>query len=265
MKVAIICISVLIVASGTPLAQGVVDGFFKGKNNADIALSLAFDNSSKYFAGTNKIDLKRSLFSVGVFGEYGLTEKWDIIASLPVINGKPQDATIFTKYEAARIKLKSASLSIIPAVGVSFPASNYNTETGQAIGQRATRIQPKLVVQLALKNGLFFQAQSGYNYALSPVTSSVPFSFKTGFSKGRIYMDAWFDFQQGFGIKDYQGSVPFDSFRELVVSYTKIGGVFYFAINKHWGTFINGSQVLRGRNTPVATTIGTGVVYRIVK
>ena len=215
--------------------------------------------------GHTRSTFKRSLFSVGVFGEYGLTEKWDIIASVPVINGKPQDATIFTKYEAARIKLKSASLSIIPAVGVSFPASNYNTETGQAIGQRATRIQPKLVVQLALKNGLFFQAQSGYNYALSPVTSSVPLSFKTGFSKGRIYIDGWFDFQQGFGNKDYQGSVPFDSFRELVVSYTKIGGVFYFAINKHWGTFINGSQVLKGRNTPVATTIGTGVVYRIVK
>ena len=264
MRVFFIFISVLVVA-GTSYPQGVVDGFFKGKNNADLALSLAFENSSKYFAGTNKIDYNRTLFSLGVFGEYGFTEKWDIIASLPVINGKPQDASMFTKYEAARIKLKTAQLSIIPAVGMSFPASNYNTENGQAIGQRATRIQPKLVVQLALKNGLFFQVQSGYNYALSPVTSSVPVSFKTGFSKGRIYMDAWFDFQQGFGNKDYQGSEPFDSFRELVVSYTKIGCVFYFAINKHWGTFINGSQVLSGRNTPVATTIGTGVVYRIVK
>lgn len=250
---------------GTPYAQGVIDGFFKGKNNADVALSFAFENSNKYFAGTNKIDLKRSLFSIGAFGEYGLTDKWDIIASLPVINGKPQDASIFTKYEIAKIKIKSASLSLIPAVGISFPASNYNTESGQAIGQRATRIQPKFVVQLALKNGLFFQAQSGYNYALTPVTSSVPFSFKTGFSKGRFYMDAWLDIQEGFGNKDYQGSVPFASFRELVVSYTKIGGVFYVAINKHWGTFISGAQVLNGRNTPVATTIGTGVVYRIVK
>ena len=40
MKATIICISVLIIA-GTSFAQGVVDGFFKGKNNADIALSFA--------------------------------------------------------------------------------------------------------------------------------------------------------------------------------------------------------------------------------
>ncbi len=246
-------------------AQGLIDGFFKGKGNLDLAFSANYQRSTEYFAGYNKIKYERNILSISAFGEYGVTNRWDVIANIPVINGKFQDGAVFTKYELIQAKIKGKKLSVIPAVGVSFPLSNYNTESGQAIGQRATVIAPKLVVQQELPKGMFIQAQSGYNYAIDPVVSSIPFSIKWGASFGKdysFYTDLWYDHQTGLGDKDYKGDIPLGSFRELVVSYNRVGGVFFKQFNK-LGAFVNYSYTINGRNTGQAIGVGMGIVVKL--
>lgn len=240
-------------------SQGNVDGFFKGKNVCDVALSGAYQHSDKYVRGESTvINYTRDLTVFNLFAEYGITDKFDAFVNIPFINGSFQDMSIFAKYKVASIK----NLDIIPAAGVSFPLSNYTTQSGQAIGQRATIIQPKLVLQWKYK-GYFIQAQGGYNYALDPVPSSVPASVKVGWGGAKIYTDLWFDYQYGIGGEDYfSNSVDF---RELGVSYQKVGGVFFYSFTPKIGAFVNYSYIFAGRNTGLAYTFGAGIVYKIKK
>ena len=244
-------------------SQGLIDGYFKGKGNADVAVSAFYQTSQNFFAGTNKIKLSRNIFSLGAFAEYGITPKWDVIANIPFINGQLQDGAIATKYELIKTQIGGRDFSVIPALAISFPLSNYATETSQAVGQRATVFAPKLVLQHNLPGGLFLQIQGGYNYALSPVASSLPISAKIGGSFGKLYADVWFDFQQGFGDKDYLGTVPYNSFREFVVNHQRVGGVFYYGLKEKLGAFINYSYTFNGRNTAEAIGVGTGVVFKL--
>lgn len=240
--------------------QGVLDGYFKGKGNLDLAISGFHQSSQDFFAGTDKVVIPRDITSFGVFAQYGITPKWDAVINIPIINNQLQDISIATKYELIQTKVGGKGLSIIPALIFATPISDYKTNTAQAIGQKATIISPRLIVQQNLLGNLFLQVQAGYNYAVSPVVSSVPFSAKLGGSFGKLYMDFWFDYQNGLGDIDYP--VSGDLFRELTVSHNRIGGVFYYGLKDNLGAFVNYSYTINGRNTSQALGVGTGIVLK---
>lgn len=242
-------------------AQGAIDGFLKGRGNLDMALTGAYQHSTKYYDGLGLYDYERSLTIINLFGEFGITDNWDVLASIPMINWQFQDAGIHTKY-GFNLKVGKSNLRLIPAGGISFPISKYEPHTGQAIGQRATQIQPRMVVQFDGKRGYFIQAQGGYNYALDPVPSSMPLSAKIGIYRSKIYADVWLDYQKGIGGKAWHVD-PISSFRELFVTHTRVGGVFYYAPKPTYGFFINGSYVLDGVNIGKAITLGAGFVYKL--
>mgnify|MGYP000515942105 CR=1 FL=1 len=250
-------LTALLAFSLNSTAQGVVDGFFKGKGVLDLAAGLAFENASEYYA-LNKIEYGRSLFIVNTFGEYGITDKWDAIASVPLINGKLQDASLFTKYELVKFK----GLSIIPAVGISFPLSNYNTETSQAIGQRATNLQGKMVLQYKANSPWFIQAQATYQNTLDPVPHAYGWSTKIGYGKGKWYADLWYDQQISTGDATFLGSIPYNTFRELGVDYQRIGGVVYYQFKPKFGISLAASRVVNGRNIGEASIVGVSGVWK---
>jgi hypothetical protein len=252
----------IIFITNLSLAQGPVDGYLKGKGNLDLALSGFYQHSEKFYSGLGLINYQRTLSGATLFGEYGITESADAIVSIPFINGAFQDAAIFIKYRLFRKQLGDGfPLTIMPAFGASFPISNYPTQTGQSIGQRAVQIQPKLVLQFNTKPGIFIQAQSGYNYTLDPVPSSIPFSAKIGYAGKKLYSDFWFDYQKGLGDIIWSGGASID-FRTLHVSYSKIGGVIYYGIKPKIGIFVNGSYILSGINIGKAYSVGAGLVYK---
>lgn len=243
-------------------AQGPLDGYFKGKKNLDVALSGFYQHSEKYFGATT-FNYQRTLSGASIFGEYGVLDNLDIVATVPFINGKFQDAGIYFKYGIPfNRSAKERRIRIIPAAGISFPVSDYETQTGQSIGQKAILIQPKLIVQMNFNHGIFVQAQSGYNYAISPVISSVPFSVKFGWAGNRWYTDLWYDLQHSFGDELWIGGVSQD-FRTLPVSSQKMGGVIFYSLKPKWGVFVNGSYIFTGRNIGNAWSVGTGVVYKM--
>lgn len=242
-------------------AQGNVDGFFKSKGELDIAFSASYSASKIYFSSVGPINFERNQAILGLYGTYGITDKWNVILNLPMINFKPQDAAIFTKYKLVDVKGNKGEFTLAPAIGVSFPISNYRFQSGQAIGQQATQIQPKIVLQYKHKSNLFIQAQGGYNYAFDPVPSSVSVSVKLGYIYKAWYFDAWFDYQYGIGGEDYGLIKP--DFRKLGVSYNKIGGVIYRNIGEKWGVFINGSYIISGRNIGQAYAVSAGFVFKL--
>lgn len=256
----LIAVVTLLVYSFTTSAQGLLDGYNKGKGNLDIATSAFFQTSDIFIGGNgNEFNISRDILSIGAFGAFGITDRWDVIANIPLINGQLQDFGVGTKYKLLNTKIGGKSLSVFPAVTFSFPLSNYETQSTQAVGQRATVLSPRIIIQQNLPAGLFLQIQGGYNYALTPVVSSIPLSTKIGGAYGKFYFDVWYDYQKAEGGIDYPTS---DSFRTLGVDHQRFGGVFYYQIKKKYGLFANYSYTYAGRNTGKALGFGAGAVFK---
>ncbi len=267
MKVSII-VALSLMFTVKSFGQGRVDGFFKGKGNLDIALGANFEVNPQYYAGTNLIDLSRNIFSASAFFAYGIIDKLDVNVSVPFVsvNGVEssiQDPAIFLKYKIANINLGSSTrIELIMAGGFSSNITDYQTGGGSAIGQQAKTIDARPVIQIYLPKGIFATLQGGYNYKFDPVPHAVPFAAKIGMAKAKWYADIWYDGQYGIGGFDYQGTPTPPSFRELGVSYHKIGGTFYKPINQKSGWFAGLSYVLAGRNFSKGVSGNIGYVYK---
>ena len=127
------------------IGQGNVDGFFKSKGELDVGLSSSFGNSTRYFTGNNLIAYDRNQLILSAYANYGLSNRFNLIISLPVINFKFQDAAVFAKLKLIQKNISKGEISLFPSVGITFPTNKYETESGQSIGQRATILQPKLI------------------------------------------------------------------------------------------------------------------------
>ena len=211
------CLSFFLLLSCPGFTQGNVDGFFKPKGDLDVAISGTYVYSRIYFAGVSPVFYKRDQSIIGLYAVYGLSDKWNLVASLPVINFTPQDLSLYAKYKLYFRKFNDGEVTIAPTFGISVPAWNYNTESGQSIGQQALTAQPKLVVQFKHVQNWFFQAQTGYNYSLNSVPSAYVASCKIGFIYKNWYFDAWYDDQGAIRGKDWR-SGGWNSFRDVGVS-----------------------------------------------
>ena len=266
MKIKFILFCLLGIYSFEGIAQGRVDGFFKGKGNLDLVLGGGYESNPNYFAGTNKVALQRTVTIYNTFLAYGITDKLDVNVSLPYVdvNGVEsdfQDYSIFLKHKVYDKKRWTISL----AGGFSSNVGDYQTEGGNAIGQKAKTVDGRLVVHHFAKNGIFFTGQTGYSYKGDPVPNSIPLTIKTGLAKSKYYFDVWYDFQHGIGGLDYRGTPTPATFRQLGVSYHKIGGTFYKPIFKHLGAYVGASYVLVGRNVSQGFGVNGGLVLKYSK
>lgn len=243
------------------ISQGAVDGFFKGKKVLDLAFSMSYQTADEYFGNAGKFDYKRDLYMASVFAEYGISNKFDLIATIPYIGDKLQDGGIYAKYKVADFGFLKQRISIIPALGFTSPLSSYNTQSGRAIGQRATQFHGHLVIQTTLPVGFYWQVQGAYHYALDPVPSSYTFSSKLMYTYGKLYTDIWYEYQKGLGTNTYPTAGV--DFRTLTVDYQKVGGVVFYTLKNNWGAFINGSYIFTGLDTFLATTVSIGFTKKI--
>ncbi|MFK8037830.1 MAG: hypothetical protein AB8B74_06040 [Crocinitomicaceae bacterium] len=263
----LIAITFLMITSWS-FGQGRVDGFFKGKGNLDIALGSNFEANPNYYAGTKLIKLQRNVLSASAFFAYGITNKLDVNVSIPYVNVNGveagiQDPALFLKYKITSVAIASSlKLDVILAGGFSSNITDYQTGGGSALGQQAKTIDIRPVINVLHNSGVFATFQGGYNYKFDPVPHAIPFAAKIGMAKANWYADIWYDGQHGIGGFDYQGTPSPPSFRELGVSYHKIGGTFYKPINQKLGWFAGLSYVLTGRNFSKGFGGNVGLVYK---
>lgn len=244
------------------LAQGPLDGYFKGKNILDVAVSLGAQGATTYTGANGKFDYGRTLFMGSIFAEYGITDRLDVVATLAFITEQFQDAGLYVKAKLIDANLGGRPFTLAPGIGFSTPVSNYNTEIKNAIGQRASLVHGHLIAQSALFGNFSLQVQGAYHYSIETVPSSYTFSSKLIYSKNSWYFDAWYEYQKGQGDKSLFGTIPYTSFREFFVDYNRIGGVIYRGLDKGWGVFVNASQILNGQNTFNTTAVMGGFVKK---
>ena len=209
-KVILTLLSITVLSLG--ISQGHVDGFLKGKGNLDAAFSGAIELNSKFIGNGTTFNIQRNIIAASAFVAYGIGDKLDVNLSIPFIsvNGAEkgfQDGAIYLKYKLSSFKLfnkkKLVRGDFILAGGFSSNFTNYQTQGGSAIGQKAKALDFRPVFQFYFPNSIFATVQTGYTYKFDPVPNAFPFALKVGLAKSNYYLDVWYDFQHSFGGTDY--------------------------------------------------------------
>ena len=250
-------------------SQGPVDGFYKGKGNAEIGIGAGASLNKKFFAGTDLISLKRNIINVSFFAGIGLTDNLDAYLSLPYLiigNEKSiQDGSVYLKYRFINRQISGGSVQLSLATGFSSNLTDYQTEGGSAIGQQAKALDIRPVLHISRNSGWFYTLQGAYIYKDDPVPNAMNLSFKLGKATSNYYFDFWYAYQYSFGGLDYRGEPTPSTFRELGVNYHQIGGTYYRPISEWVGAYVGASYSLAGRNTVRGLGVNAGVVFKVLR
>jgi hypothetical protein len=270
------------------LAQGPLDGYLKGKGRLDLAPSFSFNNANKFDGANGQTydeGYKGQLLSL--FAEYGVTEKFDLVAVGSYVftasQSGLQDGGLFAKYRPFYEKIgNSGKLGVLFGTGVGFPLSDYEPLATGALGQKAVFVPARLLLQLETPSGLFFNLTGGYNWRLDELDENdieaiqaerpdyepveppnyATFLFKIGFPAAHYYLDAWVEQQVTSGGADYVPGVP-DLPQAYGVSYTQIGGTAYYSENGKNGFYASSGYILGGRNTSRILRLTFGMVFKL--
>ncbi|MCC6540495.1 MAG: hypothetical protein IT162_23305 [Bryobacterales bacterium] len=296
----LLLLSAAAVGGAVARAQTLEDGIMMGKGLLCGGYMYSNDRWDQYWEGT----LKRSNGNIGtlttqshqIFGNYGLTDRLNLIVHLPHVRTEAsqgvlagmrgwQDATVAAKWKFLdKPVTEHGSLRLIGGLGASLPVSNYTPDfLPLSIGLGSRRLTGRLTAHFRGKGGWFVNAHSAYTWR-DGVKLDRPFFYTDGrltFSD-RVRMPSVFDYALSSGYIR----------RELVLSagfsqqYTLGGGDIRrqdmpFVSNRMnasrvnlWAkiplprhddlSFVAGySYVLSGRNVGQSTTLTAGVMYLV--
>lgn len=291
-KIAVVRLSlvalVFVIVHCALCAQGPLDGYLKGKGVLDLAPSFSFLSGNTFVgAADDRYDLPWRGSMLGLFGEYGLSERLDIVATGAYIftadNSGLQDGSLHVKYRSFyREREKGERIGVLLATGVQFPLARYEILNAGALGQRALVAPIALMGQWETAPGIFFHVQAAYNHRFDrlreediavvrrqrpnyePVAPASFYTalFRVGFPARRFYTDAWIQIQHTPGGADYAPNVS-DLPQAYGVSFTQIGGVLYYSENGSNGFLVSFGKIIDGRNVNLMGRVTLGAVFKI--
>ncbi len=279
-------------------AQGLVDGFLRGKGRTSMALSYSHESYGTYFVNTTETKNPNlgtiTTNSVSLFAAYGLTKTIDLVASLPYVEAAAsagywqtqkslQDISVAVKWQAVKLNLGPVEVAGLLSAGYSLPVQNYVIDAPIAIGHGSHNFDGRAI--LHLKAGPFFvTGQYGYilrsavtldrvaNYyapdQVNPnagqrvnvpdVTEGI---VRAGLALSAFYVDGFIQNQtayEGRGTNIGPG-VPFPT---NGIGFTRAGANLFIPIPgvKGLGVTGNFSTTVNGRNIGKATRVAGGVV-----
>ncbi|WP_156125407.1 hypothetical protein [Cellulophaga sp. Hel_I_12] len=276
---------IILCTSGNLSAQGLLDGFMRGKGQIVTALSYSHESFDTYFVGTNNIQNENlgtiNTNSINFFAAAGLTDYLDVVVSLPYITARAtqgfwsdqkdfQDISLFLKGRILETNFsKNDNLSIIGAMGVIAPLSDYIADAPVSIGNQSTQLEGRFIAQYRTSFGIFVTSQFGYSKRGNVVIDrglevSVPDAFdyilRAGGSYKKLYADAWFQHQNSRSGTNIGSGVPFPSNE---IDFSRIGFTLYHPIPKivNLGVALSTGFTLSGRNIGKSDRITASLVY----
>ena len=278
-------------AAPTLRAQGPVDGYLKKAGELDVALGLSQTGASTFLDGNGAtVDQGFRAQLVGLFGAYGVTERINVVASVPYVitdaTAGLQDGALFVKGLLWHKRIGAAekpvgTLDVIGALGAQVPLSDYTVVANGAIGQRAKIVQPRLLAQWN-GTGYFVSALAGYNYRFDGLDvaeltriqrtrpgyrpaqphDNVNFLLRAGYPGRRVYVDAWLEVQRTLGGGDFTAGLA-ELPQAYDVDYQQVGGTVYYSESAHWGFAAGGAHVLGGTNTSQFWRLTGTLIYKL--
>ncbi len=271
-------------------AQSLTDGIFMPKNNFCGGVMFSQDQFKDYWEGTTKRQNLNmgtmTMKSVGIMANYGISDKLNVIASLPYVHTQAsagtmsgmsgvQDLTVGLKYKV--LKISDLSANII--VGGSIPTSDYVAAYPLAIGNQSKTLFGRAMIHYLNANGLTATAQGTYtmrsnitidatNYytdknifsseVAMPDVANV--SFRAGYYSHRIEAEAYIEHNAALGGFDIRrNDMMFPSNKIMV---TRVGITAFYRIKPLHDLQVvaNYAYTLNGRNVGQATTVALGLM-----
>lgn len=270
-------------------AQSPVSTFMSGKGKGAVALSYnseAYDNVFLVPADSKGVPVFNdvTLNSVSLFATYGITDRLEVVASLPYITATGnanetvlnelgfenersgiQDLSLFVKYNPYTAEFGDNTLSFQVAAGLRTPLGNYAADEGLqsiiAIGNRATSLNGLAIAQFKTDFGLFVGTQAGYSFRNGEVPNALLGEIKVGYAGARFYVDAWYAGQVSDGGVNILGEGFTGFFPATDVSFNRAGVNVFVPIAGGFGISGGVSKFLNGRNVGESTGVSGGIVY----
>lgn len=265
-----ILVALFILSGRVTVAQNIIGAFNAGKGKLNIALSYNIESFEEFYKGDEKVILglkEVSTKSVSLYSEYGITDRLGLVINLPYSSANStnenmktmsnlQDFSFHLKY--ALRKPTTSPFQVIGALGVVFPASNYDPLVPLTIGSHVVCIQGSLSGLYQFGNGFFGELSTSAiirNESAPPVFRTTS---KIGWSKNKFYGHLWYSKQHSFS--GYDLGEPGSSFQTLKVDYNKLGMYVSYRIISQISLSLSGGRVIGGRNVGQSYFIGTGLV-----
>lgn len=286
--------------AGPARAQTVDDGIMLAKGTLFAGQVYTHDDWTDYWEGA----LKRSNGNIGTlttqsnhwFGNYALTDRLNVIASLPyvwtrasqgVLHGMHgvQDLTLAGKYSLWEVP--NSPMGSIKAIGVlagAVPLGDYTPDFQPlSIGSASKRVTGRAVFTVQTASGVFVDATTGYTWR-AHVTLDRPYYFTmgqlfftdevsmpdiadvgvtAGYNKHGLKAQGMLITQRTRGGGDIRRQdMPFVSNR---MNFSKGGGLVMYEIPKLGGVagMVSYLYTFEGRNVGQSTTMSAGLMYRV--
>jgi hypothetical protein len=279
-------------------AQTDIDGIMMSRNNFCTGVMYGYSSWKDYWEGKLKRDnlnLGRvSTQMIGVMGNYGVTDKLNLLFGVPYVKTKAsagtlhgvdgiQDLSLWAKYMPYETKLGKGDLSVYGIAGVSFPLTNYLADyLPLAIGLRSKTLSLRAMADYQV--GKFFVTASGtYTFRSNieidrdayyttemhytnevEMPNVLSFNLRTGYRYANWIAEVVADnmvTQGGFDIT--RNNMPFPSNQ---MNATRVGMNLKYEFSRGLpglSLIGNGNYAVAGRNMGQATTISAGIFYII--
>ena len=283
--------------SASVCAQTLTDGLMMPKKNLCTGFMYTHDSWTEYWEG----ELKRKNGNIGKvttqslmwFGNYGITDKINIIAMLPYIKTKAsmgtltgmegiQDLSVGVKYNFFRKAFEKSAFNTFAVVNLSTPLSDYTPDFFPlGLGTQTTNISYRLTAYYKMEQGWFINASGGYTWR-SNTTLDRPAYFDgnefytsdevkmpnvfdvfvaTGYIKNGLQVELNYMQQNTLGGGDIRRQdMPFVSNRMNAI---RVGAtvMYYLPKPKNLAVRASAAYTLEGRNVGQATTFMGGLMY----
>lgn len=290
---------ILVMLPSFAWSQTFTDGLMMPKNNLCTGVMFSHDQWTEYWEGR----LKRTNENIGTIttqsvmwmGTYGITDKINVIASLPYVWTKAtggtlrgmeglQDVTLGVKYNFFTNKTEKSTLKFFGALAYSMPVTDYTPDyLPLSIGTATKRLQWRLNTYFRLEQGWFANVSGGYTWRSNVeldrqahytgdglvnsyeayVPNIVDVAASIGYIKGPI--QASVDYMEMYSLKG--DDIGRQGMPEVgnQMNFKKIGltAMYYLPAPKGLAVRAAGSITVDGKNMGESTTIMGGLMYTI--
>lgn len=278
-------------------AQTEIDGIMMAKNNYCSGIMYNYSSWDQYWEGT----LKRNNLNLGTvstsmiayMGNYGISDKLNVLFGLPYIKTKAsagtlhgmqglQDLSLWVKWMPYEKEFGKSTLSFYAIGGVSVPVSDYTPDLlPLSIGLRSKTLSLRAMADYQIgswfatasatyvvRDKVTLDRESYYttqlhntNEVSMPDASTV--NIRAGYRTGRLIAEAvWNKWTTLGGFDITRNNMPFVSNR---MNASMLGINMKYNLKKIEGLSLiaNGNITLSGRNMGQASTLGGGAFYII--
>jgi hypothetical protein len=296
-KARIICGLLFLILSTISTAQTDIDGIMMEKNALCIGPMFGYSSWKNYWEG----ELKRENLNLGtvstqmysVMGNYGITNKLNVLFGLPYVKTKAsagqlngqegvQDLSLWVKWKALSKKVGSGRLSLIAIGGYSLPVSDYTADfLPMSIGLESKNLSLRGMADyqrgswfgtvsgtyvrrsnIELDRNSYYTTEMHYSNEVK-MPDAASFNVRLGWRDKGLVAEAVFDNWNTLGGFDItRNNMPFPSNN---MDMSRIGFNFKYDLPFHRQLSLTGNVMttVAGRNVGQATGFNAGIFYVI--